>query len=378
MRSSFWSGLFLITLLIPQLCLAAAPLAASVPPGRISANNHISASYENATLTEDVTWRGIVVVQGALVVAPQATLRIDPGTEIRFSASKASLNPARLVVLGRLQCVGTPDRPVHFTSNPAAPSKRGEWGGLLLLSSEKRNQLEHCRIEGAETGVEARFSTISLKSVVISTATTGMILRDSIAGMTTSTVSGCDTGIEAHDSELEVRETTVAQNRRGAALYDSSVLLSSVKVAGNTLQGILAEECRIKLTSSEITGNGLGAEISGGEGQVFLCRFMRNTDTALHLASARLKVNHCQITDNLHDGLKLEDDSATIWDNAFSGNGGDNLVNAGSENITALQNWWGAMDESSVKKTLFDSTRDGRFGAVNVFPWLLEKPALLP
>ena len=61
-----------------------------------------------------------------------------------------------------------------------------------------------------------------------------------------------------------------------------------------------------------------------------MCRFMRNIETALHLAAARLKINRCQITDNLRDGLKLEDGRATVWGNSFSGNGGYNLVNAGT------------------------------------------------
>ena len=105
---------------------------------------------------------------------------------------------------------------------------------------------------------------------------------------------------------------------------------------------------------------------------------MRNIETALHLVTARLKVNRCQITENLRDGLKLEDNRATIWGNAFSGNGGYNLVNAGPDNVSAPQNWWGSADEGSVNGKLSGGTPDGRLGVVDVFPWLLEKPALLP
>jgi hypothetical protein len=334
--------------------------------------------YENVTITEDVSWRGAVVVKGALTVAPQATLRIEPGTEVRFTAVRGSRQLPRLVVLGRIQAVGTLERPILFTSNSATPDKQGAWGGVVLLSSEKRNQFEHCRIEYAETALEGRFSTISLKSVAVTSSITGILLRDSTAGLTLSSVSGCETGIEAHDSELELRDTALAQNRRGAVLFRSSVVMSSVTVTGNSQQGILAEEGRIKLTSCEVSGNGIGAFIKGGEGQLFMCRFMRNIDTALHLVTARLKINRCQITDNLRDGLKVEDGRAVIWGSAFSSNGGYNLVNAGPESVSALQNWWGAADETSVKSKLFDAARDGRSGAVNVFPWLTAKPAFLP
>ena len=377
MCSSFRSGL-VISLCIISLCTAVTTLAATVPQSRKPLDAQIPAIYENVTIIEDVIWRGSVVVKGALVVAPQATLRIDPGTEIRFMAAKGSRQLPRLVVMGRIQGVGTLDHPILFTSNTATPVKKGAWGGILLLSSEKRNQLEHCRIENTEAALEGRFSIISMKSVAITSSMTGIVLRDSTAVVSQSSISACETGIEAHDSELDLRDSTIAQNRRGAALFRSSVVMSSVTLTGNSQHGILAEEGRIKLTSCEFSGNGVGASIKGGEGQLFMCRFMRNLETALHLASARLKVNRCQITENLRDGLKLEDGRATIWGNSFSGNGGYNLVNAGPENISAPLNWWGAADEPSLKGKLADVTRDGRFGVVNVFPWLLEKPALLP
>jgi len=376
-RSSFRFGLF-ISLCLFYICPAAGSSAAPAPQIRRPVINLVTAAYENATITEDVSWRGVVVVKGALVVAPQATLRIEPGTEIRFMATKGSTQLPRLVVMGRIEGVGTLVHPILFSSSSAPPLKKGAWGGILLLSSEKRNQLEHCRIEGAETALEGHYSTISLKSVAISSSKTGVILRDSIAALTLSTVSGCETGIEGHDSELELRDTTIARNNRGTALFRCAVVMSSVAVTDNSQHGILAEECRIKLTSGEVSGNGVGAHIKGGEGQLFMCRFTRNTETALHLATARLKVNRCQITENLRDGLRMEDGRATIWGNAFSGNGGFNLVNAGPEGISAPQNWWGAADEAFVKSKLFDVTRDGRSGVVNVFPWLLEKPAPLP
>jgi hypothetical protein len=352
--------------------------AANVPNKLRPLSNQTPATYENATISEDVSWRGVVVVKGALVVAPQATLRIEPGTEIRFLASKGSRQLPRLLVMGRIQAVGTLDRPILFTSNSATSVKNGAWGGVLLLSSEKRNLLEHCRIENAGTALEGRFSTISLKSVAITTSVTGVILRDSTANLALSSISGCETGIEAHDSELELRDTAVAQNRRGAVLFRSSLVMSSVTVSGSSLQGLHAEECRVKLTSCEFSGNGVGAYFKGGEGQLFMCRFMRNIETGLHLAAARLKINRCRITENLRDGLKLEDVRAAVWGTEFSGNGGYNLVNAGLESISAPLNWWGASDEPSVKSKLFDVTRDGRPGVVNVFPWLLEKPSPLP
>ena len=76
---------------MPCLCPPAASSAAPVPLSLKPVVPQIPVAYENATITEDVSWRGSVVVKGALVVAPQATLRIEPGTAIRFMARPADL-----------------------------------------------------------------------------------------------------------------------------------------------------------------------------------------------------------------------------------------------------------------------------------------------
>jgi hypothetical protein len=132
-----------------MLSLRPASAAAPVPQSRMPAVNQVDYAYENATITEDVRWHGVVVVKGALVVAPQATLRIEPGTVVRFMASRGSRQLPRLVVMGRIEGIGTLDHPILFASRAAAPVNRGDWGGIVLLSSEKRNLLEQCRIEGA-------------------------------------------------------------------------------------------------------------------------------------------------------------------------------------------------------------------------------------
>lgn len=335
------------------------------------AAEQLTATYVNTTLSEDTHWRGTVVVKGSLVVAPQATLRIEPGTVIRFMAANGSLQLPVLVVRGRIQSIGTVDRPILFTSGHAIANK-GNWGGVLLLSSEKRNLFEHCRIEGAETGLEARFSTVTAKALSVAQSTTGCLLRDTIATLVSPRISTCDTGIEVHDSEVDLRDAAFAANRRGLLMFRSSVVMSSVVVTGSSQQALLSEDCRIKFNSCEISGNALGAQITGGEGQIFLTRFERNRDTALHLSKARLKISRCQISDNLRDGLKLEDDRATVWGNALSDNGGFNLVHAGGGSVSARQNWWGSNIEAFIVAKL--SAR----ATVNVFPWLTEKPVIFP
>lgn len=335
-----------------------------------------TAVYDGAVLTEDVTWSGSILVKGFVVVAPQATLRIDPGTVVRFAATATQQLP-NLVVQGRLHAAGSSERPITLTSDRPRPA-RGSWGGIVFLSTEKRNLLEHCRIEYADTGIDVRFSTITLKGVSIVQAQTALLSHDAVVQMTGGTVSESETGIEIHNSEFDGRDTTVDSCQRGWVLNKSAVLLAAPKIMNNRQTGLEADECRIKITGGEISGNALGARIKGEEGQIFMSRFQRNKLTALHLIGSRVKIQRCLFAENRQDALRTEDGWALLLNNAFIYNSGFNLYNAGREVVSARQNWWGDTDPSLIGQKIYDAARDRNSGTVHVFPWLNEKPPLMP
>lgn len=333
-------------------------------------------SYDGAVLTEDVTWRGSILVKGSVVVAPHATLRIEPGTVVRFASSAAQRYP-NLVIQGRLNATGSAESPIVLTPDRSKPV-RGSWGGIVFLSTGKRNVLEHCRIEFAETALDVRFSTVALKAVTITQARTALLSHDGIVQVTGSTVSDSDTGIELYDSEFDGRETTVDSCQRGAVFNKSSVVLSSFTFMNNQQTGLALDECRIKISGGEFSGNTVGVRIKGGEGQITMSRFLRNKQTALHLSRSRIKITRCLFAENLQEALRTEDGRALILNNAFSTNGGFNLFNAGREVVSAHQNWWGTKDTLLISQKISDVSRDKNTGAVLVFPWLGEKPPLMP
>lgn len=332
--------------------------------------------YDGAVLTEDVTWRGSVLVRGFVVVAPQATLRIDPGTVVRFAATAAQHLP-NLVVQGRLHAVGTPERPIVMTSDQIKPT-RGSWGGLVLLSTEKRNMLERCRIEFAETGVDVRFSSVTLKSVTIEQANTALLSHDGVVQMAGSNISNSETGIDVQNSEYDGRDTTVDSCKRGCVLNKSAVVLASVKISNCQQVGLEADECRIKITGGEFSGNALGARIKDGEGQIAMSSFVRNTQTALHFSGSRIKIHRCLFAGNFQDALRVEDGWSLILNNAFSSNGGYSIYNAGRDVVAARQNWWGTVDPVLIGEKISNSNHGKKSGTVQVFPWLSEKPQFMP
>jgi hypothetical protein len=333
--------------------------------------------YDGTTLTEDVTWRGTVLVKGFVVVAPQATLRIEAGTVVRFAAPASKNGASRLVVQGRIQAIGTSASPILMTS-ARLTAARGDWGGILLVSTEKRNTLEQCRIEYADSGIEARFSSINLKMVSITKSHTAILAHDAVVQMIGGSVTDSQTGIEALDSEFEIQDATIANCQRGLVMNRSSLGISSVKILDNKLSGLLSDDCRVKITSGEFSENGIGASFKGGEGQIQMTGFMRNLVTALHLQGTRMKVQRCRFSDNNKDAIRTEGGLALISSNTFSSNKGFNIYNAGRENSNAVLNWWGSANQSVIAEKIHDSVRDPRSGSVQVFPWLTEKPPFMP
>ena len=331
--------------------------------------------YDGAVLTEDVTWHGSILVKGFVVIAPQATLRIEPGTIVRFSSAAVQLLP-NLVVQGRIHAAGTAERPIILTSDLSKPV-RGSWGGIVLLSTEKRNIFENCRVEYAETGIDVRFSSVSLKAVSIVQSQSALLSHDGVVQLNGGMISDSETGIEASNTELDGKDVTIDSCQHGCVLRKSAVVLSSLKIINSLQTGFDADECRIKITGGEFFGNMLGARIKGGEGQMVTSRFLRNRQTALHLIGSRIKIQRCQFVENSKDALHTEDGWALLMNNSFVSNGGFNLFNSGSELVNARQNWWGTNDQSLVRLKIHDTVRDSKSGAVLVFPWLNEKPSMM-
>jgi hypothetical protein len=341
-----------------------------------SASSYATPVHDGAVLTEDATWRGSIVIRGSIVVAPHATLRIEPGTVVRFAASAGQQLPS-LVVQGRLHVAGTSERPIVLKSDHPVPT-RGSWAGIVFLSTEKNNLLEGCRIENADTGIDIRFSTVTLKSVSILHAQTALLSHDGIVQMSDSTVSDSATGIEIYDSEFDGSDVTVDSCQRGCVLSKSSVVMASPKIMNNQQAGLETDECRIKITGGEFYGNALGAHIKGGEGEISMSRFLRNRQTAMHLSGSRLKIQRCRFAENSQDALRIEDSRVLVMNNAFSFNGGFNLFNAGSEVVDARLNWWGGVDPSLVRQKIHDAFQGKNTGTVKISPWLNEMPMYMP
>lgn len=330
------------------------------------------------TITEDTVLRGTVVVRGSLVVAPQATLRLEPGTSLHFQRVGRSVQNPRLVVQGRLVAAGTVQKQVVISS-AFRDVQAADWGGVLLLSTEKKNSLDHCRIEGAETGIEARYSQFSGRGLEVVRSREGVALYDSIATLQAATISRCDVGLIATDSELDLRDTLCRENRIGISALRSSLLIAAVTLRGNGQEGLVADQCRFKMSGCSAVDNRIGLLLKGGEGQLHQCRFSLNREAGLSVVGSRLKIVYAAFQDNLGVGLRLDGARGSVTQSAFTQNRGGNLQNTAQEGFAAVLNWWGTVEESRIAAGIQDASRaSSGAGRVSFVPFLTARPGLAP
>jgi hypothetical protein len=118
--------------------------------------------FVTSNITTNTTWvnTNIYVLSGYIYVTNGATLTIQPGTVIYGNDPTLFSKGALVVTRGsKIMAVGTPCRPIVFTSGLAPKKrKRGDWGGVILLGYAHINPLgDTAHIEGINPVPETLF-----------------------------------------------------------------------------------------------------------------------------------------------------------------------------------------------------------------------------
>jgi hypothetical protein len=119
----------------------------------------IGPTYISGVISEDAQWKtlqGPFIITGDLEVAAGVDLTIEPGTDILVQGH------SRIQVNGSLHAVGTPERPIVFTS--AGPQR---WEGITIADDERVSQLLHCVVENADIGILIQNSAPLISNSII-------------------------------------------------------------------------------------------------------------------------------------------------------------------------------------------------------------------
>ena len=331
-------------------------------------NGQPESSYRSRVLTEDTIWRGQVLVEGSLTVAPQATVVITPGTTVRFRPSPDG-ESGLLLIRGRIQAAGTKEQPIIFTADETDPAA-GDWQGIMLLDSGKDNLLEWCRIEYAAAGFTAGFSDVVLRETSVYRSRNGMTFRSSSAVMTGGGATECLTGLAGEGSDLDLSGVTFSGNGRGIAVTGGSLFLAAAELAGSQKTAVEATGARLHLERNSVVGNGAGAHLAGSRGDLVGNRIEGNRQGGVELADSPLRISRNRISGNGGVGVLVRSGGGTLWENSLEGNGGGELVVTDAGEVAAPANWWGSADPVRIRERI----RVGEGRRVLYVPFLTSPP----
>ena len=115
------------------------------------------ATTVSGEISQDTVWSGNVLVTDTVVVLPNVTLTLLPGTRVQFQHYRGYRQPDKrlsLIVKGRIVANGTGTDPIYFTSDAADP-QNGDWWMLRLIpdAGQPASSFHYCVFEFAQHGL---------------------------------------------------------------------------------------------------------------------------------------------------------------------------------------------------------------------------------
>ncbi|MFN2153265.1 MAG: hypothetical protein ACK2T5_16810, partial [Anaerolineales bacterium] len=99
------------------------------------AKAHPEAMTVSGEISVDTIWSGEVLIMDTVVVLPDVTLTISPGTRVEFLHYRGYREPEKrlsLIVKGRIIANGNAAEPIYFSSDADDP-QNGDWSMLRLI-----------------------------------------------------------------------------------------------------------------------------------------------------------------------------------------------------------------------------------------------------
>lgn len=161
------------------------PPAASEPPPGASATDPGTSAATRAP-ADPLHWSGLVDLNASVLLLPWQTLRIDPGTTVRFHkladvngtawtpqadayikdhndpTGRVGYQQSHFMIYGQVVAVGTKGAPIRFTSASPRP-EYADWNQIVLASGSR---LENVTAAYSHDGINVHGDHVVLRNVV--------------------------------------------------------------------------------------------------------------------------------------------------------------------------------------------------------------------
>jgi len=178
----------------------------------------VKGSYDPKT----IEWSGVVEIRESLTLPRGSTLKIAPGTIVKFAVRDDDADGLGDLSLtmeeGTLQIDGSLDAPVTFTTLGAAPAP-GLWGEFRLDFS--RLKVSYLILEGATRGLHLHFTSGNIEDSIFRDNLDATRIGESHVNFTRCLFSqNTGKGYNSRASENTVKTSWFRENRRGLFLFE--------------------------------------------------------------------------------------------------------------------------------------------------------------
>jgi hypothetical protein len=324
----------------------------------------------NRTLSGKITineiWRGELTVTGDVIVTNGATLTIEPGTTIRFTAKKDDRHaggdedvanmpgdppaiPAEMISLtayeGTIVARGTPEQPITFTSDSSNPEV-GDWASI----SEENGfaYLDYVIVEYSYWGLQVNSN---IPSGILNVSANHSIFRH------IATCGICPGGNQILPEFIIADNQFIDCRHEGVDTYQNQNFTIRHNLFVNNPAGVNVEGEGILIEGNTFENNVIGVNIfHGGNATISRNEFVGNQDTAI--------------------GFR-QDSGGIVESNNFNINNKMNIVvDRSSLDITAVGNWWGTVEHAMVDLLIWDKKDQSKDGLV-IYEPLATEPLIL-
>ena len=167
--------------------------------------------------------RSPYLVRKALVILPKAKLTVEPGVVIW-------IEEIGIIVKGELQVLGNKDAPVALGGLGSRP-----WKGIFFDHSHGKNVLQHCSISGAQYGLRAIGSELTMDHSRFWDNEWGIVIEKGGAEVSRCLFrTSSKSGIAAKKARLVMIESIVTENKAGGVLLENTdAIITSNNIANN-------------------------------------------------------------------------------------------------------------------------------------------------
>jgi hypothetical protein len=183
------------------------------------------------------TWQGTRRIAEFIEIPAGVTLRLAPGTILRFAfvdRDGDGIGDAGLHILGRIEAVGTPAAPIVFSSAETDPQP-GDWQGLVFDNS-KGNLFTESRFEYAQHALHAHFSSARLERCRLERNIEGTRLGNSSFAIEHCLVrDNVSKGLNFFGCSNSIRHNLITGNADGVFLFetDTASVVEANNIVGN-------------------------------------------------------------------------------------------------------------------------------------------------